>query len=456
MGFLDVLDGLATRLGARSKKARRTREADEFPIGTLSSELNPPKRNSGAVAWSLPAIFAARDLQMSGRFREPARLAEAMRTDDAIFVAKSNRLAPEKSLEVEIVAASEASRAQSIANEAEALFGKDGLGLSADTLSDINGCLVDHGVAFGICTASPREDGSRVDISLHAWPIEFVRWDAVERTFKTQVEDGSEETIAHGDGRWVVFQKHEIEPWKQEAALLPAALVWARHAFALRDWAKASVAHGNAKVVGELPEGVPLQDAGGLSQEAAAFLELLKAIAGSEAPVGVRPAGSKTDFLVNGSTAWQVWNELVVNAEKAAARIYLGTDGTLGSQGGAPGVDISALFGVATTKIQSDLAAIERGIKSGLLEPWCAINFGDSSLAPTRKYVIPDPDEDAIRESFAKRNAALQSDIAAAKNNGLIVDQAYVNALAKEHGIDPPPRLPAPAGPAVQAPPTPP
>jgi hypothetical protein len=421
-------------MGARSKKARRTRTTEEFSVGSLSSELNPPKQSTGALAWSLSAIFAARDLQMAGRFREPARLAEAMRTDDALFVAKSNRLAPEKSLDVKIVAAPGA-RGVSIAKEAEALYGKDGLGLSADTLSDINGCLVDHGVAFGICTASTRDDGSRVDLSLHAWPIEFVRWDPTERTYKTQTEDGVEEVITHGDGRWIVFQKHEIEPWKQEASILPAALVWARHAFALRDWAKASVAHGNAKVVGELPEGVPLQENGATSPEAREFLKLLQALMSADVPVGIRPAGAKTDFLTNGSTAWQVWNELVLNAEKAAARIYLGTDGTLGTQGGAPGVDISVLFGVATTKVQSDLSAIERGIKSGLLEPWCAINFGDSSLAPERKYAIPDPDEDAIREALAKRNQAFFADIQAARIAGFTITPEYVSKLAAQHGV---------------------
>src|SRR5262249_10848254 len=152
-----------------------------------------------------------------------------------------------------------------------------------------------------------------------------------------------------------------------------------------------------AKVIGEMPEGVPLQKDGALSDEAAAMVELLRAIASGDSPIGIRPAGSKTDFLVNTSTAWQIFENLSTNAEKAAARIYLGTDGTLGAQGGAPGVDIKALFGVASTIVEGDLECLERGFKTGTIEPWTALNFGDSSLAPTRKYLLPDPDLQTLR-----------------------------------------------------------
>jgi hypothetical protein len=215
-----------------------------------------------------------------------------------------------------------------------------------------------------------------------------VRWDSTEGVFKTRIEDGAEETIVHGDGRWTIFCKNEIEPFKH-GALLPAALVWARHAFAIRDWAKGSVAHGNAKIIGEMPEGVPMQNENGTTEEAAAFMQLLEAVCYSDAGVGIRPAGSKTDYLVNGSTAWQVFDNLVQNAEKAAARVYLGTDGTLGAQGGAPGVDIQALFGVAATIVEGDLECLERGFKSGVIEPWTALNFGDSSRAPNEPGRAP-------------------------------------------------------------------
>lgn len=435
-------------MAARSRQAKKVRTEGEFNVATIRSALNVPTGASSVYAWSLPDIYDARDMQMRGAFSRPAQLAAAMRTDDAIAVARANRLAPQRCIKVTMVPAKGA-RGRSIAAEAEALYGQDGIAVSPGTLADIEGCLVDHGVAFAVNVATVREDGSRVDMAVHYWPIEHVRWDHRERAYFTRVASGTadlrttwradEVRITHGDGRWIVFSTHDDEPFKQEAALLPASLVWARHAFAVRDWAKSSVAHGSAKVIGEMPEGVPLQkEGGGDSDEAAAFATLLRAIASSDQPVGIRPSGAKTDFLTNTSTAWQIFAELVSNAEKAAARIYLGTDGTLGSQGGAPGVDVQALFGVAITKVQGDLAAIERGLMTGSIEVWAALNFGDSSLAPSRRYMIPDADADAARASEAERRTAFQAAIKESRENGFVVDQAYVDALAASHGIDAP------------------
>lgn len=424
-------------MGAPSKRARKVRQASEFDLARLKAALPAPRQLGATFAWSLADIVAARNMQMLGSFRLPARLAESMRTDDALYVAFENRLAPQRCIKT-VLKPRGGARGASVASEASALFGQEGIGISPETLADIHGCLVNHGVAFGVCDVTPRADGSRVDYALRAWPIEHVRWDAYEKTFKTIVDLGPEETITHGDGRWVVFQKNELEPFKH-GALLPGAIVWARHAFAARDWAKGSSSHGNAKVVGEMPAGVALQvDGGELTGEAAAFLALLQSMASDEVPVGIRPAGSKTEVVSNTSSAWQVWKELVMNAETAAARIYLGTDGTLGSRGGAPGVDVEAMFGVAATLVEGDLRCIERAILTGVIEPWAAVNFGDSSLAPSRLYLIPDADADAQRASVATRRQAFYADIAAARANGFAITQGFVERVAASHGVDAP------------------
>jgi hypothetical protein len=436
-------------MGAPSKRAKQVRQSAEFDIRRLASEINPPKLGPSVYVWALDDIRFARDEQMRGYFTRPARLAESIRTDDALFVARTNRLAPQRSIEVGMVPGKGA-RAGSIANEADGLFGAKGVGLSTETIADIHGCLVDHGVAFAVNVATVREDGSRTDFAVKAWPIEHVYWHPTDCAYKTRLEDGTEETIVHGDGRWIVFTKNELEPFKN-GCLIPAALVWARHAFAIRDWAKGSVAHGNAKVVGEMAEGVALQDGDGvLTREAAAMVDLMRGIVSGDAPVGIRPAGSKTDFLVNSSTAWQVWQELVTNAEKAAARVYLGTDGTLGTQGGAPGVDITALLGVAVALVEGDLEALEKGFKTGSIDPWCAVNFGDSSLAPTRKYLLPDPDKQARKAAFAERSKAFYADLKGCVDAGIPLTQSHIDALAAAYGVVAP-KLPA-APTVVQAP----
>jgi hypothetical protein len=446
-------------MGAPSKRAKKIRTADEFDLGRLEARLRMPRDGRTTIdAWSIADIYAARQEQMLGQFIRPARMAEQMRTDDALFTAFMKRLAPQSCIPVEIQSAGGA-RGESIAGEAEALFGADGVGIHSETLKSIHGCLVNHGVAFAAIDATPREDGSRVDLEMKYWPIEYVRWDPVFRVFKARAdpntvspgdipEDKSEYgfvggfwiPVVHGDGRWIIFQDYEIESFRENAAILPSALVWARHAFASRDWARGSNAHGTAKVVGELPSGVPLQGpGGGLTAEASAFVDLLRGIATADSPVGIRPAGSKTEFLTNNSTAWQVWAELVANAEKAAARIYLGTDGTLGTSIKAPGTDIESLFKVEATKVRGDLECFSRAIDTGLIQPWCAINFGDSKLAPKRRYIVPNSDEQAVTDDYSKRNAAFYEALKSAKMAGLTLEPTYIYELAKDYRV----RIPA-------------
>ncbi len=460
-----------------NKRARKVRAAGEFDVARLRASLATPKTGRiPLTSWTLSEIFDARDLQLRGNFFLPARLAEIMRTDDALAVAYEGRLAPQRCIKVEMCPAAGA-RGAPIAAEAAALFGQGGVGITPETMGSIHGCLVDHDVAFGYCVATPRPDGSRVDVELHAWPIEYVRWDPYYRCFKTKVDPASlgpgdvpdpndeeaqkaygvvggwEVPIVHGDGRWVIFQRFELDPFKH-ATLLAAALVWARHAYGLRDWAKASVAHGSAKVVGHMGEAIPLQNAEGLTPEALAMIEALRSIATSDSPAALLPSGSTVDFLTNSSTAWQVWTELIANAEKAAARIYLGTDGTLGTNGGAPGVDIQALFGVADTKVEADLKCLEQGIKTGVIEPWCAMNFGDSSLAPTRRYLIPDGDAAALDASLGDRTAAFSAALKGRFDAGIALTQDDVDGLAADFKVRAPvlPVAPSVSDPAAAIP----
>jgi hypothetical protein len=451
---------------AASRRAKPVRKQEEF-TRQLTQTVQYPRIPTAAYSWCISDIVNARDSQILGRFQTPARLAESFRTDDALAVAYDNRLAPQRMIGVEIEEGKGA-RSGAIASEADALFGPKGIALSDDTMSDIVGGIANHDLAIGVNMWTPRKDGSRVDVQMHAWPIEFVWWDSSARCLMTRVDSvpepdrwrwcdlpgdpypldtgcGSQMPIIHGDGRWVVFAKHEITPWRNEAALIPAALVWARHAFAARDWGKGSSSHGNAKVVGTLPEGVPLQGTtaegeDGWSREAAAFMELLQDIQSLDTPVGIMPYGSTIDYLVNSSKAWEVWERLMLNAERAAARIYLGTDGMLGAQGGAPGVDVQALFGVARTRVEGDLQCITRALRTGLIEPWTAINFGDSSQAPERKYLIPDVDSDAVMESTAKRESAMWASIKSAKETGMqgAELQAYAVKLADNYEVTTP------------------
>jgi hypothetical protein len=412
----------------------RTRTANEFK-SSAATWVRPPQRSAGTYSWSLESIRGARDSQMRGMFRSPVRLAEAMRTDDALFSAYHNRIAPHNAIATRLSPCS-GTRGAAVARKAA-----QSCAVSRSVLAGALGTMANHGVAIGYNEHEPSDDGTRVDFKLTEWPLEYVTWNTWTETLETQTRDGSIVPIVHGDGRWVVFRKFLNAPWTQEAALLPGSLIWAAHANGVGDWAGASKSHGQASVIGELPEGVALRDANGLTAEASAFLTMLQDVISGGAGAGLRPFGSKTDVLANASTAWQVFLELIVNREKAAARIYLGTDAMLGSVGGAPGVDIATLFGVATTKVQGDFEAIEQALASGFYAPWTAINVGDSSYAPALEYLMPDTDSKAKADENAAKRSALLDAIKRMREEQMTVDQAVVDKLAASYGVDPVPIL---------------
>lgn len=451
---------------AASKRAKKVRAASEFDVMRLAAALRAPKVNNGAFGWTLDQVKAARDAQLAGVFRLPAQLAAAMRTDDACFVAYQNRLAPQRGLPTKLVPPNDSARAKRVLDEAEALYGARGVGITPGCLESINGDLANHGVAFGVNYDTPRLDGSRVDVEHHHWPIEWVSWNTQMRCFVTQIdpETGSEADkgdsfggmvpITHGDGRWVIYQKHEHEPWRQEACILAAALVWADHAYGRRDRSKAATAMGNEKWVGKMAEGIPMQVEGGtLSDDAEAMMLMLEAVASLDNPIGLLPSGASVERMVNTSSAWQIFKEILDGNASAAQRIYLGQDAMLGVQSQGPGVDAAALWGVRDDIVEGDLAALERGFYEGVIQPWCAVNFGDSTLAPWRKYLLPDADEDARQKSEGDRGLAFFTEIKAAKDAGLNLTPAYIAKRAEAYGLPAPEVISStPIGPAGIAP----
>ena len=92
-------------MGAASKRARKVRVSKEFDLDRLNQRLRMPRYGQNTIdSWSLNAIYEARNEQQLGFFLRPARMAEAMRTDDALFVAQQRRMAPRKSIPVKLQA----------------------------------------------------------------------------------------------------------------------------------------------------------------------------------------------------------------------------------------------------------------------------------------------------------------------------------------------------------------
>ncbi len=371
---------------------------------------------------------------MRGDFKRPVRLGEALRTEACLFTAYHNRLAPHNAIETELVPA------PGVRGEAVAKRAAQSVHMSRSMLEGVVGTLANHGVAILKNVHVVSEDGTRTEFHVEEWPLEHVKWNAHREVLETRTKRGEIVDIVHGNGTWTVVRKFQNLPWTQEACLLPAAMLWAGVAFGMSDWASTLKSHGQAKIAAQLPQLFALLESteGGamqLTPEARGVLQTLQDMVSGEAGAGLFPHGTEVDFLANGSSAWQVFKEFIENREKSAQRIYSGTDATMGSQGGAPGVDISFLFGVQTTKVQGDFNAIQQAVDTGVYQPWCAINEGDSRLAPSLRYKLPDPDAAAKSDEQAKRFDRLFAALEKYKENGMAITQAVVNSLARMFGI---------------------
>lgn len=419
----------------------RVRTSDEF--AKVARNVRAPRSTGDIHAWSLERIRAARDEQMRGKFQLPVKLAAAMRTNGELFVAYHTRTAPVGALGAHLKPAAGARGVALQRKAAKSVI------IPRGVLLGIAGTRANHALAIGHVVRESNAEGTLVDMRLEEWPLEFVYWDTSREMLMTRTDGGPDVPIIHGDGEWIVFKKYDLEPWKQDACILPGGLLWAALAGAIKDWNLGATSHGQAKMIAQLPEGFTLQNADGLTADAAALLALLQGLVSGENGAGVVPNGTEVDFVSNNSSAWQVFSQLVDNREKIATRIYLGTDAILGATGGAPGVDIAALFRVASTIVQGDLDVICDGINIGMLQPWAAINDGDSRNAPTLEFRMPDPDAAAVAAERDAKEKQLVEAIERRKAAGFDVTQEVVDDLAAVFGVTPSPKLASSAPPAA-------
>lgn len=438
---VDLLSRLFRRAPAPTALALRSVSPSlAAPAVPARTAVSPPVRHQGGgFTWTLETIRNARDAQLRGQFEQPVRLAEAFRTNDAMYTAYHARVATQSAIRL-LWRPADTDDGAELASLAERL-----ILTPQHARESILGTLANHGVAIGYVQQEAQGDAQRgavVHMLLTEWPLEHVRYNPSTCTLETRTRDNGQVTITHGDGRWIVFRKFGVAPWTQDACVLPGALVWAAHGGCLSDWAGASFSHGSAKVVGTLREGVTLQNPdGSLTVEAQTMLNVIAGLASGDASAGIIPAGADAKLLFNGSTAWQVFKELGLDRGKAAMRIYLGTDAALGSQGGAPGVDIAALLNVASSRVQGDLEALERGFREGMIEPWARMHAFDSADIPTLTYAMPDTDGERRAEQEASAIERMSAMVKGLKDTGLEVTQDTIDAIVNVLGVSVPCKL---------------
>lgn len=431
----------------RAKKPRPPVESPRLPRSFAPEDLLQAYRSHarprGLYAWTYDDIVAARDAQVLGKFKQPVALARSLLTEPAIYAAQLNRIAPHRGLPKTIGCDHEIrGTPASIMEEARQVFASDAsVALSTGTQADAFDFLSFHALQVEQIHWEPRADGSRLDAFVTPWPLEATEWSETDRSLIAQTTAGRCR-IEHGDGRWIVTAKHTEQPWRW-GALVALAGLWSDIAFGRRDRSKNAESHGEDKWIGTMPEGLPLD-----SDEAAAMeQQLLKLYEFRR--VMIKPFGSEVERNEAMGQNWQIFKEIIESDTKDVQRILLGQDGSMTNTGGNY-VKAWGLFGVRNDIIESDLSTRGACISTGLLRPWSLINFGRWDRLAF-KWLIPDADEDARRESIATRRRAFFEAVEASKRSGFAVDQAYVDQLAAEYGISAP-RLEVAEAPAVPVP----
>lgn len=379
-------------------------------------------RSSALYGWDLDRIRAARDAHMVGSFGQSEALIASMAKDAAIYAARLNRVAPALGLPRSFSGgASDAAR-----DEASATFLRGPQGISLAMLADAFDVRAMAGFAVLQVLWSARPDGSRLDARLELWPISALVWRDYERKLYAQTTDGLVEVV-HGDGKWIVVATRADRPW-QWGALVPLALTWGDRSFGIRDRSRNAEAHGEAKPVGFLPEGVDVEGPEG--QAMAEALVRLHAARG----LMLAPHGSEVKYLESMNQAWQIFREIIGSNNTDIAKILLGQDGAASASGGNYVKD-SILFGVRNDIVEADTGSMGAALSEGLFGPWEAVNLGAGAELLRLGWLMPDADEDARRESLAKRTAAFNVAVKEYRENGFEVSQSLVDELAKQHGV---------------------
>lgn len=435
----------------RAKKPRRPAESPRLPRsfdpGALAGSFGTHTRPRGLYAWTYDDIVSARDDQVRGRFRRPVELARSLLTEPAIYAPALNRLAPHRGLPRDITCRTELrGTPASILEEARMTFCTDAsVAMPTGVQADAIDALAMHAVQVEQVYWEARADGSRLDAFVTPWPLDCTEWSDVDRCLMAITTEGRVR-IEHGDGRWIVTAKHHDQPWRW-GALVPLAGLWCDVAFARRDRSKNAESHGEDKWLGTLPEGVPLS-----SPEADEMLEQLQKLYEFRR-VMLKPHGSEVERNEAMGQNWQIFKEIIESDLKDAQRILLGQDGTMTNTGGNY-IKAWGLFGVRNDIVESDLSTRGSCLSTGLLRPWSLINFGRWDRLEYG-WQMPDADEDARRESIATRRKAFFEAIGAARQNGFVVDQAFVDRVASEYGVSAP-TLAAADAPQQEAAPAPP
>lgn len=408
------------------------------PVDELERSKAPPAdslpRTIGLFGWTTSAVLAARQDQASGVYKSAAELFRSARTDAAVYAALLNRIAPQMILPIEIEkgpAYGHASRglADRVCDEAREQFLGDAPAFPPTVRAEINECLAVHGEAFAQNVWTYNDETGRLDVRLESWPIEYVRHFEIGpdggRGRYALTYEGRWVPIVHGDGQWVVFSARDLQPW-YSGALMPLCGLWDDRAWAIRYRAMNAESHGDSKWIATLPQGVKTT-----SDQGSALLAQVQRLNNFQRSL-LKPFGAEVKREEATGMGWQIFREIITEDNADIFRVFTGQ---IPRGDSSQRLSSEQLFGVTQDVVESDTNIIARGVNTGTIRGWQAKNFGRVDLAKGINYLIPKPEQDARRDSIAKRWDSFNSILEKARANGVDITDDFVNGLQKELGL---------------------
>ena len=369
-----------------------------------------------------------------GRFAESWALAVKVSQWSRVFGALRQRIAPVKRFPRSVTGGTRGLD-RVVREEAERLFAEpSGAFPSAWTTIE---SLALMGFAWWQTYEIPMPDGTQRP-QTEFWPPDATWYDmARARGYMWTQEEGSVEVLPD-DPRWTLVASGE-EPWRQ-GAVRAIGLEYVDAAFTRYDRSDYADNQGRPKPYAILPPSTKVSatvpgTTPAEPTEGDLVLDSLRTLMESDAGAAFANGTTLGQLPVAAEVAGLFKDILESDAEGVAIAI-LGTDGTVSK--GTGGVYSSPMFqGVAENTIASDVGCYSLGA-THVLERWRGTNYAESRTPLVAVIQMPDTDRDARTKSRAERTAAFHAAIKAERDNGFLVNQERVDALAREFDIEPP------------------
>lgn len=260
-----------------------------------------------------------------------------------------------------------------------------------------------------------QKDGLMVP-TMKVWHPRFVqfRWDTY--TFWINTTVGQVE-LKHGDGQWVLYTPRGLDRAYMMGRVRSLYVPWLIRQWGWRDWARYDEVHGLPIRKAHVPTNAQDDDKARFLRECAAL--------GSESVVrlprdiqGGEETGFDLTLLEATGTSYESFGALMTEANSCLAINILGQNLSTEVKGGSFAAATSH-SDVEAALVVRDAFALEACFKTGVLQPFTALNFGNPEMVCVAHYKT-EPPEDA--ELTAKTTKELGDGISALTAAGVKVD----------------------------------